>query len=171
MGGCRCSVDRRPQSGAQSGLTLIELVMVLTVVAILSATLLMRGPPAAGRSTAAYQAQQLAEDLRHARMLALAGGRSLQFRIMATGYRVCLASVDCSVVSLALQEPGHPGGRFEVALGHDLAFPQSLTLQFDTLGRPQIATALNLELQLSGISLVRVTVTPLTGSVAVDVLQ
>lgn len=167
MGRRRRAGDRRPQSG----LTLIELVLVLTVGAILSATMLMRGPPAAGRSTASYQAQQLATDLRQARMLALAGGRSLQFRIMTSGYRVCLSSVDCSVASQALQEPGHPGGRFEVELGHDLVFPQPQTLHFDALGRPQIAAASSLELQLNGISLVRVTLEPVTGSVTVDVLQ
>ena len=156
---------------AQSGLTLIELTLGLIVVAVLSAVMLMRGPPAAGRGTAAYQAQQLADDLRLARVLALAGGRSLQFRVEVSGYRVCLVGADCSDSRQVLQEPGHPGGRFEIELEHDLSFPQQATLQFDVLGRPQITAALDLELHSNNIALARVTVTPLTGFVAVQVLQ
>lgn len=155
----------------QSGLTLIELVLAISVLAILSAVVLMRGSPAAGRSTAVHQASQVAADLLHARALALTGGRSLQFRSTATGYQVCLASADCSDHNQVLRDPGHPGGRFEVELTHGLSFSEALTLNFDVLGRPQIVSALNLDLQLAGISLVRVTVMPLTGLVSVLVLQ
>ena len=155
----------------RSGLTLIELVLVLSLLAILSTSMLIRVPPAAGRSTAALQAQQLADDLRHARGLALSGGRGLQFVFMANGYRVCLAGTDCSNMAGALHEPGHPGGRFEVELKHDLVFARSLTLQFDTLGQPQIELPLQIELLLAGTALIRVTVAPVTAAVTVDVLQ
>lgn len=155
----------------RSGLTLIELVLVLSLLAILSASMLLRVPPATGRSTAALQAQQLADDLRHARGLALSGGRGLQFVFMANGYRVCLAGTDCSHSAGALREPGHPGGRFEVELKHDLAFSPLPILQFDTLGQPQTALPLQIELQLADTALVRVTVAPVTAAVTVEVLQ
>ena len=72
----RLLANRRPSHRFARGMMLAEIVLVTLIASIVSAYAVPRLLPTASKSTAGYQAQKLADNLRHTRMLALAWGKS-----------------------------------------------------------------------------------------------
>jgi len=136
--------DVPPQSPVRVlGFTLIELIVVVVLVGILSAFVVSRAMPRAGDSTTAgYQAQRLASDLRHAQMLALAWGRALTFTASGNSYSVvCVATGGpCVSTTSPVVDPGRDGP-FTVNM-EGVSVSGSTT--FDILGKPSAAASFTL---------------------------
>lgn len=139
-----------------AGFTLVELVIVIVVLSILALYAAMRGT-STGEATLSSQSEQLARDIRHLQMLAATKGQHLQLRAAPAGY-----SVACV--------PGGPNGcdgtaDFSVTLTN-IVLAGPATQDFDSLGRPVSSAASTYTLS-AGSSTVAVTVSPITGFVAV----
>ena len=137
--------DVPPQSPVRVlGFTLIELIVVVVLVGILSAFVVSRAMPRAGDSTTAgYQAQRLASDLRHAQMLALAWGRALTFTASGNSYSVvCVATGGpCVSTTSPVVDPGRDGPFTVNMEGVSL---NSASTTFDILGKPSAAASFTL---------------------------
>ncbi|MGH8630278.1 MAG: pilus assembly FimT family protein [Burkholderiales bacterium] len=162
---------------ACAGWTLIELTIVLVVGVIFAYFVVVRFY-APKEALALQQAERLRDDLRHAQMLAMNLGRSLQFRLGAPPAGCPGASyyvINCTVAALdpctgapnvAIVDPA-TGRNFCVTLESGLALAGA-NFHFDPLGRPKngaapAATA-NFDVTGGGVAR-RVTVTQLTGFV------
>lgn len=146
------------------GYTLIELIVVLVLVGILSAFVVSKAMPRAGESTAGYQAQRLASDLRHAQMLALAWGRALTFTAVSGSYSVvCVATGGpCVSTGSPVTDPGRDGP-FTVNL--DNVSLNSASTTFNILGKPSAAASFTLS--SGGTTVATVAVAADTGFVTV----
>jgi general secretion pathway protein H len=79
-------LDRTLSSGGQSGLTLVELLVVMTILALIAGIALINAPPA--RSSAREEAERFAARVRAASEDALVRGRPIAVDIDAAGYSV-----------------------------------------------------------------------------------
>lgn len=147
------------------GFTTIEFVIVIVLLGILSAFALLKTMPRTGESTAGYQAQQLASDLRHAQMLAMTWGKDLNFATTSTSYSVSCASGSTGpCASSPVVDPGHSGS-FTVALDNVTLSPAT-TLSFDIVGKP--SSAASFTITADGVTIATVTVAANTGFVSVQ---
>ncbi len=163
------------------GFSQVEMIVTIAVASIMSATVISKALPHAGRSTAAYQAQRLADDLRHTRLLAMSWGQTLVFSTAPSTYRVsCAAPASCSQTtpsaalcpnpSPVVIDPGHHGP-FCVPLEGSVTLSGPATLQFDLLGRPLTSAAVSYQLTAGGATIATVTVAPVTGFIDTTILQ
>ena len=70
---------RLPRRLRSRGFTHLELVTTIAVASLMSASVVPKMIPQASRSAANWQAIRLADDLRHARLLAMSLGKALAF--------------------------------------------------------------------------------------------
>jgi len=149
----------------ERGFTTIELIIVVVLLGILSAFAVLGALPRAGESTAGYQAQQLASDLRHTQMLAIAWGKDLNFTTTPTSYNVsCVSGSMGPCASSPVLDPGHSGS-FTVALDNVTVSPAT-TLTFDIVGKP--SSAASFAITADGVTIATVTVAANTGFVTVQ---
>ncbi len=170
-----------PRRQRGRGVSQVELIVTIAVASIMSATVISKALPQAGKSTAAYQAQRLADDLRHTRLLAMSWGQTLVFSADSATYRVSCASVGscnqatpsatiCPNPSLVVIDPGHHGP-FCVPLENSVTLSGPATLQFDLLGRPLTTASVSYQLTSGGSTIATVTVAPVTGFIQTTILQ
>ncbi len=171
----------RPQRGRLArGFTQLELLTTLALAGIMSASVVPKMLPQAGKSTAAYQALRLADDLRHTRLLAMSWGTALTFTTDSQTWRVACSSGSCTSAlpsaascpnpTAAVIDPGHRGP-FCVALENGVTLSGPASIQFDLLGRPQHAGAVTYQLSANGATIATVSVAADTGFVTTAVLQ
>lgn len=148
-------------SRQQQGFTLIELIAVLIILGIISATAFMRWSP--GTPSLNAQADQLSRVLRHAQSLAMAQGRSLRFDVTsATTYAI----TDGAAV---ITDPQGVTQNYSLDNGVTLS---GNDIDFDSLGRPitaadtLISAQQNWTLNANG-STSTVAIQPLTGFASV----
>lgn len=162
------------------GFSQLEMIITISVAGLMSATIVPKMLPQSGKSTVAYQALRLADDLRHTRLLAMSWGNPLVFSSDSASYRVsCAAGAGCSTVlppasrcpnpSPTIIDPGHHGP-FCIALENSVALSGPTSVQFDLLGRPQSSSgSLRYQLQVNGQTLATVNIAPSTGFVSTTV--
>lgn len=148
----------------QSGFTLVELLMVMTILGIVAVYAGLKDTSSAD-ATLPSQARKLASDLRHAQLLASSQGIRLCFRTGNNHYYASLydqANSSCSTTPLT--DPA-TGGAFSVTLQKNASFSSgaNTTLTFDSLGRPSAAASYTLS---TGTSTETVSVAALTGRVS-----
>jgi Tfp pilus assembly protein FimT len=173
-------VNRQLKAGRQRGLTLIDALLVVVIVAIVSAYAVMR-VRSTGENTLWYQAQQMASDIRHVQVLASTYGRSLQITASAgvngtyTVSCVSATTAPCpATLGSAITDPV-TGSAFTGALqdGVTLAVSGTNPLPFDMQGRPltsggAVSTAsTTYTLTVNGTT-ATITVSPITGFVGVS---
>ncbi len=172
---------RPPRGGRARGFSQLELLTTVALAGIMSASVVPKMLPQTGKSTAAYQALRLADDLRHTRLLAMSWGKSLVFSANANTWRVTCASgfscstgtpaaASCPNPSAAVIDPGHHGP-FCVALENGVTLSGPGSIQFDLLGRPQHSGAITYQLSAGGTTIATVSVAADTGFVSTAVLQ
>lgn len=146
---------------AQTGFTLLELVMVIIALGVLAAIAVPRW--SIGDSTVHAQAAQVARDIRHVQMLAMNQGRTLTFESLGTSYR-CIDATSTVITDPATQQP------FSFTFSDNVTLTVD-TVNFDSMGRPVTAGVLDAAptpLTLSGASqAATLSVTPVTGLVTV----
>ncbi len=163
------------------GFSQLELVTTIALAGIMSASVVPKMMPQADKSTATYQALQLADDLRHTRLLAMGWGKSLQFSADAGSWRVsCVDAASCTQVmpaaagcpnpSPSIVDHGHRGA-FCVALENGVTLSGPASIQFDLLGRPQSGSTISYTLSAGGVAIATVSVAADTGFVTSQVLQ
>ncbi len=171
--------DRPPCGRMARGFSQIELLTTLALAGIMSASVIPKMMPQAGKSTAGYQALRLADDLRHTRLLAMSWGRPLDFMADSQTWRVgcstgCIlatpAAAHCPNPTAVVVDPGHHGP-FCVALENGVTLSGPASIQFDLLGRPQHAGAIVYQLSANGMLIATVSVAADTGFVTTAVLQ
>ncbi|MBI5041493.1 MAG: type II secretion system protein [Gammaproteobacteria bacterium] len=146
---------------AQTGFTLIELVMVIVIIGILAA---MAAPRMSLTDSSVHaQAAQIARDIRHAQMLAMTQGRTLTFQSLGGSYR-CTDSTSTVITDPATQQP------FTFTLNNGVTLTVA-SVNFDSLGRPVSGGALRstaVDFTVSGgAQSAALSVSPVTGFVAV----
>ncbi len=115
-----------PSTNAQSGFSLIELVIVLAIIGSLTIIALPRFSPS--DNTLPAQADRLARDLRHTQALAMNQGRTLNFEIQSTSiYRVTFGGN--TITDPATMQP------YSVNLDNNVTLSGTDT-GIDSLGRP-----------------------------------
>ena len=134
---------RPPTREYAAGFSLIELVMVLVIVSIIAAYAVPQFSDRAAM-TVPQQADALIRDLRHAQQLALSWNRPLRFTVSASGYSVACApgapgTAPCNVSPV--QDPARGGG-FQATTVNGIVLSPA-TIDFDTLGRPNVAAAID----------------------------
>lgn len=158
------------------GFTLVELIVVIVILSILAVTVGMRWN--ASSSTVPYQAELAARNLRHAQILAMNWGQTLQVEIVSpTNYRIrcAVASITppCNGVG-AIMDPAANTGTFDVTLASGITLTGPATLNFDRLGRPvnpasgALTTAANAYTFSTGSLTYSARVNPITGFVTVQ---
>lgn len=172
----------RPACGQRArGFTQLELVMTMVLAGLLSAGAVHQLMPQAGKSSAAFQALRLADDLRHTRLLAMGWGKTLVFSADSRSWRVsCLDSTACTLAlppasgcpdpTPVIADPGHHGP-FCVMLENGVVLSGPARIEFDLLGRPQSATALLYQLIVNGAPVATVSLAAETSFVITTVLQ
>jgi MSHA pilin protein MshC len=151
----------------EAGFTLIEMIIVMSVVGILSAYAIMKNSSPA-TYTLLSQAQTMASDIRHVQSLATTWGKSL--RITAVAGTNGTYSVSC-VTSGASPCNTNPvinpstGAAFVVALQKDTVLSGPATLDINSLGQPSAAGAYILSTSEASMN---VRVATLTGFVVVS---
>ena len=172
----------RPQRGwLTRGFSQLELLTTLALAGIMSASVVPKMIPQAGKSTAAYQALRLADDLRHTRLLAMSWGTALTFATDSQTWRVACttgsgcasalpAAASCPNPTAAVIDPGHRGP-FCVALENGVTLSGPTSIQFDLLGRPQHSGAITYQLSANGSTIATVSVAADTGFISTAVLQ
>jgi Tfp pilus assembly protein FimT len=171
----------RPQRGwLARGFSQLELLTTLALAGIMSASVVPKMIPQAGKSTAAYQALRLADDLRHTRLLAMSWGTALTFSADSQSWRVTCAGGGCATAlpaaascpnpTAAVVDPGHRGP-FCVALENGVTLSGPASIQFDLLGRPQSSGTVTYQLSAQGATIATVSVAADTGFVSTTVQQ
>ena len=148
----------------ERGFTLIELVILLAVMALLAWVALPRS--FAGDVKLSAAARQLQSDIRYAQELAMTRGQHHQIRFY--GASNPSPTNQYQIVTAAGQPVLHPltrSGSFVVDFNNTpwagLTLDSTLTLEFDSLGRPDAAKTISLN---SGAKVI--TVTAETGRVS-----
>lgn len=167
----------KPISVCHGGYTLIEMIAVMLIISIMTATVAIRMSSASERAVI-NQADQLRRDIAHVQALALSWGVRLRLSIASdgTGYSVnCLVIVANTPCTSLVTSPIDPatGQSFSVTLTDEvLIAPASNTVDFDSLGRPvsggiplSASPVRTYTLSSPGKS-VKVTVQPITGFAA-----
>ena len=161
---------------AQSGFTLIELVIVMVLLGIVG-TVAMMANGSASVFTLASQAQSLSSDIRHVQQLATTWGKTLRITAVAGvngTYSVSCANggtSPCNGTS-AVVNPA-TGSSFTVALQRNVSLSGPATLDINSLGRPSdvagqgVPTTATTYTLSAGGSTQSVAVAALTGSVTV----
>jgi prepilin-type N-terminal cleavage/methylation domain-containing protein len=154
------------------GVTLVELVTVLVLVSVVSATVVLN-IGAQGQHSVTVQADQFRRDLSHIQLLALSRGTRLKLTVAAGSYSVCTAATSTCNAASAITDPA-TGAAFDVALTDGVQFTagHGSSYFFDSLGRPaSAATGATLVTTTTTFSLngvgrataVDITVLPVTG--------
>ncbi len=167
----------RPLRGScVRGFSQLELLITIALAGILSAGAVHSWMPQAGKSTAAYQALRLADDLRHTRLMAMAWGKTLVFSTSADSWRVrCADTSACAHASPApaacpnptavVIDHGHHGP-FCIPLENGVTLSGPAAIEFDLLGRPQSVGTITYQLMSNGTTLAIVSVAADTGNVS-----
>ncbi len=174
-------LSRLPCRWRARGFSHLELVTTIAVASLMSVSVVPKMMPNASRNAANWQAVRLADDLRHARLLAMSLGKPLSFNSDATSWRVSCVdpavctqvtppAVSCPNPTPTLLDPGHHGG-FCVALENGVTLSGPSAVQFDLLGRPQSVSTMTYQLSSHGTVVATVSVAPGTGFVTVAQLQ
>jgi MSHA pilin protein MshC len=156
------------RGSASRGFTLIELVMVITVVGVIAAYAMVNNM-SAGAYTLRSQAETLAANMRHAQVMATTRGRSL--RISLTAGTNGAYSVSCVTASASSPCDSSPvldpatGQSFSVVVQKSVAIAGPATLDFDSFGKPSAAATYTLTY---GGSTFTVSVAALTGYITVS---
>lgn len=172
---------RKPVHGGLActhGFTLIELIVVLTLVGIISAYISVNWK-SEGEFTVSQQADRLAAHIRHVQSLANAWDLPLRLDVTASGYDVrCLTSISaapCVAVNDIVRDPA-TGKLLSITMDHSVTVSGTDT-DFDKLGIPcsfstppdacaLLSTARNFTVAFGAKSYV-IAVSPITGYVAV----
>lgn len=172
--------NRPLRGGLARGFSQLELLTTIALAGIMSASVVPKMLPQAGKSTAAYQALRLADDLRHTRLLAMSWGTALTFATDSQTWRVSCAGSGCTSAmpaaascpnpTAAVLDPGHRGA-FCVALENGVTLSGPASIQFDLLGRPQHSGTATYQLSANGATIATVSVAADTGFVSTTVLQ
>jgi MSHA pilin protein MshC len=139
---------RSVRRAAARGFTLIELIMVITVLGILSFVAAARMVNRADIDAHGY-AEQLASTLRFAHKAAVAQRRNVYVNIdtVTRRVRVCLDAAVACVQPLAAPA----GGTLEVTAPAGIALASGASqFSFDGLGRPSLAASLELQASVAG---------------------
>jgi len=145
----------------QTGFTLLELVVVLVLLGVLSASIYLRWTPAGASLNA--QAGQVARTLRHAQAQALTQGRRLTFDVLST------STYAISAAGAVIRDTQGLAQNYSLVNGVSLT---GADLDFDSLGRPVdaggnlIAVAQTWTLSAAGGS-ATVSIAPLSGFITV----
>lgn len=167
---------RRATCRGMGGFTLMQLIMVLSMVGVLSAYVIPKIMPSAGKGTAPYQALKLADNLRHTRMLAVAWGKGLKFKSDSATYRVtCSIPAACSNATPTASNCPNPtavvidhghNGPFCIALESGVTLSGPTEIEFDLLGRPLTGSSSTYQLFVGSSLMATVTVAAGTGFVS-----
>ena len=166
---------------SSSGFTLMQLIIVLSMVGILSAYVIPKIMPSAGKSTAGYQALKLADNLRHTRMLAVSWGKALKFKSDSASYRVTCsipatcsnatpAAANCPNPTAVIIDHGH-NGPFCIAFESGVSLSGPAEIEFDLLGRPLASGSSTYQIFVGSTLMATVTVAAGTGFVSTVVFQ
>jgi hypothetical protein len=146
------------------------------ILSILAVTVGMRWN--APSSTIPYQAELAARNLRHAQILAMNLGQTLQVQIVSpTNYRVrcavASATPPCNGAG-AITDSSSSAGGFDVTLAGGITLTGPATLNFDRLGRPvdpasgALITVANAYTFSTGSVTYSARVNPITGFITVQ---
>ena len=121
------------------GFTLVEMIVVMLVLSILAVTVGMRWN--APTTILPYQAELMARNLRHAQLLAMNWGQTLQVSLLSpTNYIVRCATASATPPCNGtgpIMDPASSSGTFNVTLSNNATVTGPATpLAFDHLGRP-----------------------------------
>ena len=124
----------------QSGMTLVELLIVLIVIGIISGIAISKTSPTASL-TIGQQADQFVNDIRHAQSLAQTWGCQLVLIVSTTGYEVrnktAIASKSqCATANAIVTDPS-TGQNLSTTLKNGVQFGGSTTIDFDIKGQPR----------------------------------
>lgn len=159
------------------GYTLVELVIVLTIVAIVSATVAI-GITSQTKQNVVNEADKLRRNLSHVQALASGWGARLRITSSSSGYSVTcrtnLGRSPCNAVGADVTDPA-TGTTLSVTFPSGVTLAQSggttaTQLDFDSMGRPVGTSSLlsaDTVYTVSGSGrTVTLTVSPITGYVA-----
>lgn len=166
-------------SGRCQGFTIVELITVMLVLSVLAVTVGMRWN--ATSTVLPYQAELMARNLRHAQMLAMNWGQTLQVVLVSpTNYQVRCATAGAAPLCNGagpIMDPANNGGTFNVTLSNNATVSGPALLSFDRLGRPVVVvnpttntliTAVNTYTLSVGSVTWSARVNPITGFVTVQ---
>lgn len=138
---------RRVNPTTLGGFTLLELVLVLTIISILSATAVISTRSTSQRA-AVEAADKLRRDVAHIQALGMSYALSLRLTAAAdgSGYNVTCRSIatfsPCTTLGASLIDPA-TGSAFSITFTDGVTISaSSATLDFDSMGRPIAGTAL-----------------------------
>lgn len=163
---------RSCSSNKYVGVTLIELIITIIIVAILSAVVVNRMSAQTQRSVV-VQVDQLRRNLSHLQLLAISRGMSVQLVVsMDQLGQYSYSAYTCTTITCSSKTPlvdPSTGLAFNVPLTDKVVISPVGSLNFDSLGRPQsggnlISTVPAITYTLSGSqNCAKVKVLPITG--------
>ena len=127
------------------GFTLTELIIVIVMLGVVTSFAISKAMPQAGQATLGYQATQLAGNLRHTQMLAMAWGKELRFTPNSTTYAVTCVTVSvspCTSTSTPVYDIGQ-AANFTVTLANGVTISGS-AVDFNIVGKPSAAATFTL---------------------------
>ncbi|HEY9199729.1 MAG TPA: GspH/FimT family pseudopilin [Gammaproteobacteria bacterium] len=156
----------------QQGVTLFELVMVMVIIGVLAA---MAAPRLSLTDSSVHaQAAQIARDIRHVQMLAMAQGRTLTFESLGGGYHCGVDDIPSPSDVVVIDDPAlHQANQqdcvFTLSNGATLSAGR---ISFDSLGRPvdvsrALITAPVTFIVSGGAQSATLSISPVTGFVTV----
>jgi prepilin-type N-terminal cleavage/methylation domain-containing protein len=127
----------RPAASRVSGVTLVELVMAMVILAILATAVVLSYKPTPVK--ARYQAERLRMDLSHAQMIALTENQAL--RVTVTGgaggsYSVSTVSAGSATCTTAALTDPATNVSFAVTVDSAVTLGGTASMDIDQLGRP-----------------------------------